>query len=41
MKFLHNMCPRASAGGGETGICPPLEIVTKNKNFLENLKSAA
>jgi len=27
--------------GGKTGISPPLEIVTKNQNFLENLKSAA
>jgi len=25
--------------GGKTGICP-LEIGTKNKKFLENLKSA-
>ena len=25
--------------GHKTGICPPLEIWTKNQNFLENLKS--
>jgi len=27
--------------GGKTGICPCLEIGTKNQTFLENLKLAA
>jgi len=27
--------------GGNTGICPPLEIESKNQHFLENLKPAA
>ena len=26
-------------GGGNTGICPPLEIGTKKQKFLNNLKS--
>ena len=36
----HDEQPWASPGGGKIGICPFLEIVTKNQNFLENLKSA-
>jgi len=28
-------------GGGKTGICPTLEIGTKNQDFVENLKLAA
>jgi len=31
----------ASVGGRQKGICPPLEIETKNENFLEKLKLAA
>ena len=30
----------ASAGGGQNGHSPPLEIGSKNHTFLENLKSA-
>ena len=31
----------ASAGGGQNGHLPPLDIGTKNQKFLENLKLAA
>ena len=30
-----------ASAGGKTGICPPLEIGTKNQKFLEHLKLAA
>jgi len=28
-----------ASAGGETDICPPLEIETKKQKFLENVKS--
>jgi len=31
----------SAGGGGKTGICPTLEIGTKNQDFVENLKLAA
>jgi len=31
--------PSMGVRRGETGICPPLEIATKKKKFLENVKS--
>jgi len=31
--------PWASAGGGQNGHLPPLEIGTKKQKFMENVKS--
>jgi len=40
--FTNHSSMGVCRGGGKTGICPhPLELGTKNKKFLQNLKSEA